>query len=103
MERLRNIHPGEILREEFLTPLQITPYRLAKEIGVTATRIKEILDGKRAVTADTAIRLSRYFQTTAHFWLNLQDAYDLEEQTLSKHKSSYDRIHAYDEQSVATG
>ena len=92
MERLHNIHPGEVLRTEFLEPLDITMYRLARDIEVQATRIKEIVDGKRSVTADTAIRLGRYFQMTPQFWLNLQTAYDLEEQTFSKHTGSYNRI-----------
>ena len=100
MERLPNVHPGEVLREEFLTPLGITPYRLAKDIDAQATRIKEILDGKRAVTADTAIRLGRYFRTTPQFWLNLQAAYDLEEQEHSKHQQLYTHIRAYDEKNA---
>lgn len=78
MERSPNIHPGEILREEFLTPLGITLYRLAKDIDVPFTQIKEILDGKRTVIADTAIKLGHYFHMTPQFWLNLQAAYDLE-------------------------
>ncbi len=79
MDKLPNIHPGEVLREEFLVPLGISQYRLAKEIGVTEARISAICSGKRAVTADTALRLSRYFGTTAGFWLGLQADYDLEE------------------------
>lgn len=72
------VHPGEILREEFLTPLGITQYRLAKEIHVPARRINEIVLEKRGISADTALRLGRYFGTTAQFWLNLQSRYDLE-------------------------
>jgi len=79
MADLPNIHPGDVLREEFLEPLGITPYRLAKDIGVPQTRVSAILQGRRAVSADTAARLGRYFRTTAGFWLNLQAAYDLEE------------------------
>ena len=75
--RLPNIHPGEILRLEFLEPLDITPYRLSKDIGVAQTRISEILSEKRSITADTALRLSRYFGNSAQFWLNLQTHYDL--------------------------
>ncbi len=75
--RLPNIHPGEILRLEFLEPLDITPYRLSKDIGVTQTRIGEILSEKRSITADTALRLSRYFGNSAQFWMNLQTQYDL--------------------------
>lgn len=72
-------HPGEILREEFLEPMDITPYRLAKDIGVPLTRVTAILAGKRAVTAETALRLGRYFGMTAEFWLGLQEQYDLDQ------------------------
>lgn len=85
MEKLPNIHPGEVLQEEFLLPLQITAYRLSKDIGIPQTRISEILKGRRRITADTALRLSRYFGTTSKFWLGLQDDYDLEEE---HHKKS---------------
>ena len=83
MERLPNIHPGEVLREEFLVPLGITPYRLAKSIRVPQTRIAGIVHEKRAITADTALRLASFFGTTPEFWLNLQALYDLEEARLS--------------------
>ena len=76
-DRLPNIHPGEILRIDFLEELSITPYRLSKDIGVSQTRISEILAEKRGITADTAIRFSRYFGNSAQFWLNLQSQYDL--------------------------
>ena len=79
MERLPNIHPGEILREEFLNPLGITAYRLAKDIHVPATRIADILGGRRGISAETALRLSRYFGYSAQFWLNLQAHYELRE------------------------
>ena len=72
------IHPGEILREEFLEPLGLSQYRLAKDISVAPRRINEIVHGKRAISADTALRLARYFGTTDRFWLNLQTRYDLE-------------------------
>jgi addiction module HigA family antidote len=72
------IHPGEILLEEFLKPMNISQYRLAKDIGVHPRRINEIVHGKRAITADTALRLSRYFGLSERFWLNLQTRYDLE-------------------------
>jgi addiction module HigA family antidote len=72
------IHPGEILLEEFLGPLGITQYRLAKDIGVPPRRINEIIQGKRSISADTALRLSRYFNLSERFWLNLQARYDLE-------------------------
>ena len=72
------IHPGEILMEEFLKPLGISQYKLAKDIHVPARRINEIVHGKRSITADTALRLSRYFNLSERFWLNLQARYDLE-------------------------
>ncbi len=72
------IHPGEILLEEFLRPMGISQYRLAKAIGVSQRRISEITQGKRAITADTALRLGRYFGMEAQFWLNLQSRFDLE-------------------------
>ena len=75
---LAPIHPGEILFEEFLKPLGISQYRLAKDINVPARRINEIVHGKRSITADTALRLSRYFNLSERFWLNLQARYDLE-------------------------
>ena len=77
-EKLPPIHPGEILLEEFLHPMEISQYRLAKSISVPPRRINEIVHGKRSITADTALRLSRYFGTSERFWLNLQTRYDLE-------------------------
>ncbi len=81
MNQLPNIHPGEVLREEFLIPFNVSSYRLSKDLGIPQTRISLILQGKRRITADTALRLSRYFGTTAKFWLGLQDDYDLEEES----------------------
>ena len=72
------VHPGEILREEFLTPLAVSQYKLAKEIGVPARRINEIVHGQRRISADTALRLARFFGTSERFWINLQARYDLE-------------------------
>ena len=72
------IHPGEILQEEFLKPMEISQYRLAKDISVPARRINEIVQGKRAITANTALRLGRYFGISPQFWINLQSHYDLE-------------------------
>ncbi len=72
------IHPGEILLEEFLQPLEVSQYRGARDISVPPRRINEIVHGKRAITADTALRLARYFSTSERFWLNLQSRYDLE-------------------------
>lgn len=86
MKRLRNIHPGEILQEEFLIPLGLTAYRLSKDIGIPQTRVSEILKGNRRITADTALRLSKYFGNSAKFWLGLQNDFDLEEEELMKSK-----------------
>ncbi len=77
-KKLPPVHPGEVLLEEFLKPMGISQYRLAKDISVPPRRINEIVHGKRAVTADTALRLSRYFGTSERFWLNLQTRYDIE-------------------------
>lgn len=75
---LSPIHPGGILLEEFLQPMEISQYRLAKDIGVSARRINEIVHGKRGISPDTALRLSRYFSLSERFWINLQTRYDLE-------------------------
>ena len=80
MDRLPNIHPGEILKEEFLEPFEISAYKLAKDIKIPQTRISQIIKGNRRVTADTALRLSVYFGNSPQFWLGLQDDYDLEEE-----------------------
>ena len=77
-KKLPPVHPGEILRDEFLIPLNISQYRLAKDINVPARRINEIVQGKRGITADTALRLARYFGSSERLWLNLQTRYDLE-------------------------
>ena len=84
--KMRAIHAGEILREEFLAPLGITPHALAMSLRVPAPRINDVVREKRAITVDTAMRLARYFDTTAQFWMNLQSTYDLKvaEKTLSK-------------------
>lgn len=82
--RLNNVHPGEVLDEEFLKPNNISRYRLAKDIGVVQTRIAEICAGKRAMTADTALRLAQYFGVSPKFWLGLQEDYDLEEERFEK-------------------
>ena len=80
MKKLKNIHPGEVLVEEFLTPLGITAYRLSKDIGIPQTRISEIIKCRRRITADTALRLSKYFNNSAKFWLGLQNDFDIEEE-----------------------
>lgn len=78
MKTLRPVHPGDILLHDFMQPLKLSSYRLAKELGVTAPSINEIVRRRRAVTAEMALRLSRYFGTSAQLWLNLQSQYDLE-------------------------
>jgi len=77
MKKLKNIHPGEILKEELLLPIGISAYRLSKDIGIPQTRISEIIKGNRRITADTAVRLLKYFGNSAKFWLGLQDDYDI--------------------------
>jgi addiction module HigA family antidote len=84
MEKLANIHPGEILLLEFLEPLDITAYRLSKDLKIPQTRVSQIIKGKRRITADTALRLSKYFGNSAKFWLGLQDDYDIEEELNTK-------------------
>lgn len=91
MDKLPNIHPGEILQEEFLLPLKITPYRLAKETDIPQTRISQIIKGNRRITADTAIRLSRFFGNSVKFWLGLQDDYDIRVE-LAEKKEQFDHI-----------
>lgn len=80
MKRLSNIHPGEILQEEFLIPLGISAYRLSKDTQIPQTRISAIIKGNRRITADTALRFSKYFGNSAKFWLGLQDDFDIEEE-----------------------
>ncbi len=77
-ERLPPVHPGEVLLEDFMKPMELTQYRVAKDISVPAMRISQIVNGKRAITADTAMRLARYFGTSPDVWLRLQARYDLE-------------------------
>jgi antitoxin HigA-1 len=86
MTRLRNIHPGEVLQEEFLVPMGITAYRLAKDTGIPQTRISDVIHACRRVTADTALRLGKYFGVSARFWLGLQNDYDIEEETMAIEK-----------------
>jgi addiction module HigA family antidote len=80
MAKLPEVHPGEVLAKEFLAPMEISAYRLAKEIGIPQTRISQIMKGKRRITADTALRLSAFFGNSAKFWLGLQDDFDIEEE-----------------------
>ena len=84
MEKLSNIHPGEILFHEFLEPLEISAYRLSKDLNIPQTRVSQIVKGNRRITADTALRLSKYFGNSAKFWLGIQDDFDIEKEKISK-------------------
>ncbi len=92
---LEPIHPGEILMEEFLKPMNISQYRLAKDINVPARRINEIVQGKRSITPDTALRLSRYFGLSERFWVNLQARYDLEKEKDRLKNRLDEEVHVY--------
>ena len=86
MKKIKNIHPGEILKEEFLNEFHITAYKLAKDTNIPPTRISQIIKGRRSISADTALRFSKYFGTTPDFWLGLQMEYDLREESSIKAK-----------------
>ncbi len=96
MKKLANIHPGEILLEEFLIPLNISAYRLSKEIGIPQTRISQITKKQRRITADTALRLSNFFGNSAKFWLGLQADFDIENE-LSTKNSEFEKIKRFNE------
>ena len=98
-KRLANIHPGEVLREEFLVPLGVSQYRLAKELGVTEARISAICSGKRRITADTALRLAAFFGTSSAFWLGLQADFDTEE-AAAELADTLARIHRFEPQAA---
>jgi addiction module HigA family antidote len=100
MEKLANVHPGEVLRFDFLEPLEISAYRLSKDLKIPQTRISEIIKGTRRITADTALRLSKYFGNSAKFWLGLQDDYDIEEEKEEK-KDEFDEIQKFENKNVA--
>jgi addiction module HigA family antidote len=100
MEKLANVHPGEVLNLEFLEPLEISAYRLSKDLKIPQTRISEIIKGRRRITADTALRLSKYFGNSAKFWLGLQDDYDIEEERDEK-QAELDEIKKYKNKNVA--
>ena len=100
MEKLANVHPGEILNSEFLEPLKITAYRLSKDLKIPQTRISEIVKGNRRITADTALRLSKYFGNSAKFWLGIQDDYDIEQEHEMK-KSELKEIKHYEDEQLA--
>jgi addiction module HigA family antidote len=95
MKKLPNIHPGEVLLEEFLLPLNLSAYRLSRDIAIPQTRISEILKGHRRITADTALRLSKYFGNSPKFWLGLQADYDIEEELSSEKGASIDSIKTF--------
>jgi addiction module HigA family antidote len=90
-DTIANVHPGEVLLEEFLKPMKISAYRLSKDIGIPQTRTSAILKGLRSITADTALRLSIYFGNSAKFWMGLQDDYDLEE-ALKSNQNDFKKI-----------
>lgn len=94
-KKIQPIHPGEVLLEEFLKPMGISQYRLAKDINVPARRINEIVQGKRNISADTALRLSRYFGTSERFWINLQTRYDLEVEKDRLGRRLMQEVHVY--------
>lgn len=96
MKRIKNIHPGEVLQEEFLIPLGISAYRLSVSTGIPQTRISEIIKGNRRISADTALRISIFFGNSAQFWMNLQSDFDLEEEQL-KIKTELKQIRHYKE------
>jgi addiction module HigA family antidote len=100
MEKLTNVHPGEVLNLEFLKTLKISAYQLSKDLKIPQTRISEIIKGRRRITADTALRLSKYFGNSAKFWLGLQDDYDLEE-LQSERKAELDEIPKYQNKNIA--
>ncbi len=94
MKKLKNIHTGEILKEEFLDQIKISAYKLSKDLKIPQTRISQILQSKRRISADTALRLSLYFNTSAKFWIGLQVDYDIEE-AMNKNKDSIQSINQY--------
>ncbi len=96
MRHLKNIHPGEILKEEFLDPMGISAYRLSKETGLSQTRLGQLIRGKRSMTAETAVKLARFFEVPPEFWMNLQSFYDIEE-AQKRYKKDLKSIHSIKE------
>jgi addiction module HigA family antidote len=94
MRTLRNIHPGEVLKEEFLKPMGISVYRLSKDTGLSQTRISQIIKGERSITAETALKLGKFFDVPAEFWMNLQALYDIEE-AQKRYKKDIESIHTF--------
>ena len=91
MKELANLHPGEVLNEEFLKPLGVSAYRLSKDLNIPQTRISEIIKGNRRITADTSLRLSKYFGNSPKFWLGLQNDFDLEDE-INKKEAEFSEI-----------
>ncbi len=96
MRYLKNIHPGEVLREEFLVPMGISVYRLSKETGLSQTRLSQIIKGKRSITAETALKLGKFFGVAPEFWMSLQSLYDIEE-AQKQYKKELKSIHSFEE------
>lgn len=94
-ERIEPVHPGEILQEDFLVPMNISAYKLAKETFIDQTRISEIIRGKRAITIDTALRFSKFFGTSPEFWINIQNQYDMEKKK-AELAQELTKIHTFD-------
>ncbi len=94
MRTLRNIHPGEVLKEEFLGPMGISVYRLSKETGLLQTRLSQIIRGERGISAETALKLGKFFDVPAEFWMNLQTLYDIEE-AQKRYKKDIESIHTF--------
>ncbi|MEW6416719.1 MAG: HigA family addiction module antitoxin [Nitrospirota bacterium] len=96
MRKLKNIHPGEILKEEFLDPMGVTVYRLSRETGLSQTRLSQIIKGERSITAETALKLGKFFNVPAEFWMNLQSLYDIEE-AQKQYRKELKSIHSIQE------
>jgi addiction module HigA family antidote len=96
MRQLKNIHPGEILKEEFLEPMGISVYRLSKETGLSQTRLGQLIKGKRNMSAETAVKLGKFFGVAPEFWMNLQSLFDIEE-ARKQYEKDLDSIHTFDE------
>jgi addiction module HigA family antidote len=100
MKHLKNIHPGEVLQEEFLAPMGISVYRLAKETGLSQTRLGQVIRGERNITAETAVKIGRFLNTGPEFWMNLQALYDIEE-AVKRHEREVKAIHPYSSTSAS--
>jgi antitoxin HigA-1 len=100
MKILRNIHPGEVLKEEFLEPMGISVYRLSKETGLSQTRLSQIIRGERGMSAETALKLGKFFGVPAEFWMNLQTLYDIEE-AQKRYKKDIESIHTLHDSKLA--